>query len=370
MRRNRKTVCLGVLIIQTAIPLRSFSQESSITSRSEDVSEIRFNVADEPLEMAHSGQLIPDRSFAARIRMNSLGNSFSMTLLRKSGFADVQERSQFLQQTVLHPAVSQSSRDSRSPSEFFRALVNLTPKELLPQEDNLAFFLSENVNQGQVHLSWLEEDRATDFEFFIFAPSEQLAKTRAKTFFALLENGIAKPMREYEREWCKSLREEVESHKSRMETSRQAQVQLEKTAEGTEYIDDVELRRLKSERRLLAVEVAGQRARIRAVEKLRNGKGGTAAATKLDDIKMTSEIDVAGLSAQIEALSEVIGLGVQRAELESKIKKLVLVGEESWKALQAAEKRSRDHQALLEAADKLFVRYRDQVTIAPIKWIE
>ena len=157
--------------------------------------------------------------------------------------------------------------------------------------------------------------------------------------------------------------------KAKLEKARQARLEVTKKLEEAADIVGVELSRLKTQRRMLDVEVAGVRARIRAVEKLRKDReNNPSVGKKLDDIKMTSEIDLAGLAARKEALTEVIKLGEQRAALENKSKQLGHAFDAAQSRLVSTQKRLDRHRPALESAETLHLLHEGEVTIRPIKW--
>src|SRR5690606_32324191 len=108
----------------------------------------------------------------------------------------------------------------------------------------------------------------------------------------------------------------------------QASAALAEQMKGFDVSAD-ELMRLRTERRLLSVEEAGLRARIEAVVKLidrardsNRGRGGTGGErdierlSRLEDIKVAAEIDIAGVAARGKMLDELIDSGRKRRELD------------------------------------------------------
>lgn len=84
-------------------------------------------------------------------------------------------------------------------------------------------------------------------------------------------------------------------------------------------ITPASLETFRSQRRLLDVDGAGLKARVDACEKILKGGPASATATQVESVKVTAEIELAGLEAKRAEIDRIIQNGQERLDLRSKV---------------------------------------------------
>jgi hypothetical protein len=173
--------------------------------------------------------------------------------------------------------MSFGSQDDRpmTPADSFQRLVQEAGNSSDEGGEGLAFLLSEAVNEGYLSsgLSSPAELHGISggyYEFRILAPSADHARERAEALARLLDRAIAVPLqqelrmqREQQEETIELLRKQLAEAQQRAEQTEEQYQKVAETAVGRD-----ELNQLKTERRLLDVELAGIRARIETAEEI------------------------------------------------------------------------------------------------------
>jgi len=181
--------------------------------------------------------------------------------------------------------------------------------------DAISRMKSRSSNQLQSFFAPAREvDRPPLQEYVFWAPSVEEAQGLARDFLDFYDRGFLG--------W---LRELAEDQKARLTASRRdaapklADLELraaeqEEKLEGVERLDDPALSDLKVKRMLLKVDLAGVKARLQAIDK-KMVTVAVAIRTRLSDLKITAEIDLASLAAQQQLLDELIDGQRQLREL-------------------------------------------------------
>ncbi len=240
------------------------------------------------------------------------------------------------------------------------------------RQDALDFFLSPAVDEGFVRVVLLGKEF---LQFRILAPTEESAKQRALALIWLPKEAVSQPLQKQLREDLDAQQEHLPALQQQLEGSVESLATLQKKVESVEDIEADELSRLKTERRLLDVDVAGQRGRIGAVEEaIARYKGeGTSSdrIRRLEDIKITAEIELVSLAARREAFGKLIKQGMSNELLRGKVTAQENEnGRLKVNIIATRSQRDMIKEALDIFATQLFALKDGKVRLTPIKWTE
>ena len=121
----------------------------------------------------------------------------------------------------------------------------------------------------------------------------------------------------------------------------------------------------------MSVDLAGTHARLETINQLLAGDGklrlNNTRVSQLEDLKITAEVELAGLAAQKKALAELIAMGEKRSKLSNEGKS-VSVGVQNLRS--GIRQFTSEISTLGQAFEMLapLPLLEDQVIIRPIKW--
>jgi hypothetical protein len=139
---------------------------------------------------------------------------------------------------------------------------------------------------------------------------------------------------------------------------------------GLERISEDAIEDLKTEKRLIAVDIVGAQARVDACEKILKGDDvrGPKATEQVESLKLTAEIELVGLTARQDAIGKMIDAGNQRKHLAARYTRQSAV---AGQARAAIENEVRSIRALEESRKRYLpiAVGNDNIQIQPIKWV-
>ena len=210
-------------------------------------------------------------------------------------------------------------------------------------------------------------------EFLILAPSEERARQLVQALIVVYNHGWAYPGRKdalQAAENEKARLPELQAHLAEAE-KRLADIQAE--VNRHEDIGEEGLSALKSEKWLLAVKLAGVKARLKAVGRLAGpGQGrGDEYHVQLATIRLTTEIDLADLLARMGRADQLIVSATRRQQLEGQL----LNADRSTAGSRHGVERCKNSIAANEqnAKGELYAPFKlldEAVPIHPIKWVK
>ena len=282
----------------------------------------------------------------------------------------------FGQNNLLNPGRRRSDRESMK--EFFVRLANVLQGDPAIDGESMSFFLSDAVENGWIMNTGMNFSPGEGtYQFRILAPTEQLARDRAETLVRMLDRAIALPLIEHFQTAMSERAESLETLNPKLAAAEAAAQQLNEQFEDVKEsaVDADELKRLTTERRLLDVDLAGIRARIDAAEEIIAKLKGQPRETlrrieQLEDIKITAEIDLAGLAARRKVLDQMINDGKKREDLAYKL----VQSRDALNDLERSERRITSElqeyrDAFIVYSEKLFALKDHKIVIRPIQWI-
>jgi hypothetical protein len=272
-----------------------------------------------------------------------------------------------------HPGIRRAEKPARKPAgkpfdskQYFKQLASKIPKTRLPPKNNLAFF-TEEADDGYVQF----QPRGAGYsEFRILAPSPERAAELAQTLVQLFDEGLTAPIQQFIPQQIQAAKKKIQNSKSARAKAQKEQAEYKKKLEASEEeISRDELSSLKTQRRLLSVDLAGVKARIGAAAKILTQRNqlGTSRIEQVENIKITAEIELAGLVARQKTLDEIIQSARQRIEFKEKAQRAgEMVG--SWKiAIRTLQSRVRNYEAMIQQYGP-FQLPDGKVVIRPIQW--
>jgi hypothetical protein len=390
IRRLCMIVCLGLLpmpsLAAEADAPNQPGQSDSVDNRLNQDREIAFELSEEPLELKlfRADPQLLNQKFAAVVEVFVPSHTDRRVPDR------LRELAVFQSQSLLHLGGYQVGFGGRdrppTPADTFRRLAREVNGAAEAADEGLDFLQSDEVNEGYLSGGWLTPVQVNGanggyYSFTILAPSEEQARERAEALIRLLDAAIAVPL---QRELHRQREQQEETIDSLRKQLAETEERAKQTVEDYERIADTavshdELSQLKTERRLLEVELAGIRARIETAEeilaKLKElqkaaGRPADARILKVEDLKITAEIDLAGLAARRKALDLLIEEGNKRAELNMRRNEQLGQVEKLRRRLDEEERGFGGLQDVMERYSQLYSLEDDKVVVRPIQWTE
>jgi hypothetical protein len=209
--------------------------------------------------------------------------------------------------------------------------------------------------------------------FIVLAPTSERAKELTRAVITLLDYGFSFPM---QRECL--LRKGPEQE--RLATSRASLREVEAEVAGyekqleafAEYEDVTQeaLNGLITQQRLISVDLAGVRARIRACtniladrDKLRPSQ-----VDQVEQIKITAEIELVGLEARKAAIDLIVGKAAERRELSAKLTFARAKATSGENGVISIQKRIDEFESARRRYEPLPIE-GEVIPVHPIKWI-
>jgi hypothetical protein len=273
--------------------------------------------------------------------------------------------------------------DPESLHDFFEKMSRTLEKGPAKAPQGMEFFLSDATRDGRVTFSGSPDAQGQTgyYRFRILAPTAELARERAEALVQILDRSIRLPLLEKLKNQASASAEALAMFQEQLPAAVAKMKELDEEVFATKesYVDAEELKRLTTERRLLDVDLAGIRARIDAAEEIIariGGEGGRGPEggirrriEQLEDIKVTAEIDLAGLAARRKVLDEMIQAGKDREALVAKRNdshKAVDMLDSNIDQLQSKLQNYRN--TLTTYSKSLFALKDNKIVIHPIKW--
>ena len=186
----------------------------------------------------------------------------------------------------------------------------------------------------------------------------------------LLDDAIAIPIQQHFHELTRELAKSIQGTQKELKASTETLSALYHRMDKTSDIDADELSRLKTQRRLLDVELAGLRARVEAAQTILEKIRGEEQVSKLLDIKIMAEIDIAGVAARRQALDGIIAEGTERRRMQKEIDNQRAKNGRLEKSINRKTGMLQRSTLALEVYSDLFALKDSKVKIMPIEWTE
>lgn len=207
----------------------------------------------------------------------------------------------------------------------------------------------------------------------VCATTSERARELVDGLFALLDHGICYPS---QRQWMlkkQSAEQELAEPRAKLAEQQKQLAQLQEEYQKFDEFKDLDktaLSGLKTQQRLIAVDIAGAKAQIEAcirmLADLARQTANTSRLQQIEGLKIAAEIELVGLTARKNALDEIVEKGATRAGLGSKVSQAESRSGFSKKQISEAERTIAIYEAVRKAYEPFAVR--GKITIHPIKW--
>lgn len=359
----------------------SASEDQAHVTEEQPPREIKFEVSDEELELKlfRADPELFNQHFAVDVEI-SVPNSQDFSQLRRPIEPEPWSNLGWCQNYyLLKYGRTKSTTKRESLHDFFEKLAGSLENGSANPPSGMDFFLSDASRDGRVMFSVRPVSPPMGyFRFRILAPTEQLARERAEALVQILDRSIRLPLLKHLQDQVSSSAKAIAMFEEKLPSAVTKVKKLDEEVFATKEsaIDADELKRLTTERRLLDVDLAGIRARINAAEEiirklddLSSRDVGRSRIEQLENIKVTAEIDLAGLAARRKVLDGMIQAGKDREALVAK-RNEAHEGVDRMHAninlLQNKLQYSRN--SLIVYSEKLFSLKDNKIVIHPIKW--
>jgi len=208
-----------------------------------------------------------------------------------------------------------------------------------------------------------------NWSFTVYAPTPEEAQTRATAIVRLLDGGLSRPMQKYF----------LTQGRAALENARQAQaevisqveamhVETQKLTKPSEISPDI-LSQLKAQKVMVAVELAGLIARVKACDEMLKDPKKLEISTlqSVSDMKVKAEIERVGIKEKLDQINVFIGEGDGREAASSR-----LAAAEAAKL--RAQQRLSNYDRMANSYAQLVLLYAplqiegNEIKISPIEW--
>jgi hypothetical protein len=325
--------------------------------------ELVFEEKEEPFEMAlfAADPEVLQQRFVAIVRLDAEQTIQTNPLVRSKTMDRMPQR---------------LSRSSRDYGGLFRFMAQNAPHDRLPSPD----LVESLTDRSSLHVRAVPNEEGyggsnmeSTMSFVVLAPTRERAKELTRAAITLFDYGLSYPI---QREFLIRKRPQLEYQATSRASLREIEAEAagyEKQLEASSEYEDVTqeaLNGLITQQRLISVDLAGVRARIAACTKILTGRDQLrpSQVEQVEQIKITAEIELAGLEARKAAIDQIVGKAADRRELSEKLAAARARAE-------VAEKRIDSAQISINLFESERHRYEPLtieggvIPIHPIKWI-
>lgn len=255
-------------------------------------------------------------------------------------------------------------------AEYFAQVAAMIPKEKLPADTLLSSFTKGSGKVPFLKISNRKQPSKTEgylLEFQILAPTEDEARELASTMLFLFDQGLTRPVQVQLHKSKRAAEVQLEEMRKEHQEAKDEYGQLHEKIRAPVLVNTDSLAELRTQRHLLAVDLAGAKARVSAAERFLEKKAPGQGREHVENLKITAEIELAGLAARQEALDSLIRAGEQRIDLQRRYSEAVL------RSNRASESVSKYEEWLSKAEEAIellgpFQLHGGKVVIRPVKW--
>ncbi len=214
-----------------------------------------------------------------------------------------------------------------------------------------------------------DEIRGAQAVFEVLAPSPQRAKELAQGVLVLFDYSFYRPMRQIQLENLQLHQRELAESSKRSDAAEAEVARLEDVLDKeTEYSDiDVEsLPSLTTQQRMIAVDLAGVTARLEACIALLDKTQKSPSRDRLEELKVTAEIELVGLSAKKGAIDAIVKGARARLQTRAALSKARATRRLANQGTNHTKSRLEEAEKILEESTPLKVV--EDVPIRRIEW--
>lgn len=274
----------------------------------------------------------------------------------------------------------------RTPlNEFHRLLVEQCPANQRPQERVTAFLTSADCNRDIARLDLQRNERLSrsspqpkttidytgvgGWQYAVYAPTKDEAELRVAAILKLLDGGMSRPIQLYLlARGRESLELALKTQAEIAEKNEAIRIEEDKLTQPSEISPDI-LSQLKAQRVMVAVELAGLIARVKACDEMLKDPKQLEISTlqSVSDMKVKAEIERVGIKEKLDQINRFITEGDGRESANSKILTLQFQKRSLQQSLQRQDSMAVACINQIELYAPLQIG-GNQVTISPIEW--
>jgi hypothetical protein len=269
-----------------------------------------------------------------------------------------------------------------SLGEQFKLLAANCPPNERPDQELVEFLTSvTNANRhvirghmppGEIAIPRGSRSALTEvpgWSFTLLAPTAEAAQQRAAAILRLLDGGMSRPMQRYAlKQGRESLAAARLSQGQIADHAEQIRQVEEAVAKPSEISADI-LSQLKAQKVMVAVELAGLIARVKACDEMLKDPKRLEIATlqSITDMKVKAEIERVGIKEKLDQINAFITEGDLRESAKSNLASLQASRRRSTSTLSDHLTNAQWYAALVELYAPLQLA-GNQITISPLEW--
>jgi hypothetical protein len=260
-----------------------------------------------------------------------------------------------------------SDRSGRqSKPELFKFLVERCSPDHRPGQ--LAEYLTSADCDRDVRLG-IVLGPSGGLHYTIYAPTAEEAEARAAAILRLYDCGASRPLQQYSlAEGRKRLEEAKEPYAEYQRLSDAIRAEEERLAQPSEISADI-LSQLKAQKVMVAIELAGLIARVKACDSMLSDPKSLPVSTlqSISDMKVRAEIERIGVQEKLDKINAFVTEGDRRAATQKQIETLTTQRSRVARTVSQCAQRAASCAALVEYyAPRELVD--NKITISPVEW--
>jgi hypothetical protein len=254
-------------------------------------------------------------------------------------------------------------------SDQHKHLLDKCDASRRPSPPMIEFLTSADCDRD-VARSRIPGDQGTiGWMYRVYAATPDEAEQRVAAILQLLDGGLSWPMREYlQGEGRKSLDAARSIFEEVAKQSAVIQAEEDKLAKPSEISPDI-LIQLKAQKVMVAVELAGLIARVKACDGMLKDPKKLEISTlqSISDMKVKAEIERVGIKEKLDQINAFIGEGDSRQSTQERIAELKKARNPILNRAHAAEGAAWIYVNLFDLYAPLPLK-DNQITISPVEW--
>ena len=261
-----------------------------------------------------------------------------------------------------------SFEESPAQEELFKLWADKCPPELRPAQRIIDFLTSEEGNRDVIRSRSSPSPSAlARWQFTVYAPDAEAAQERAAAILQLLDCGLSRPMQRFALEQGKAALAEARQAESEVAAANKAiESERAKLAKPSEISDDI-LSQLKAQKIMVAIELSGLSARVKACDEMLVKPLPANTLASIGDMKVKAEIDRIGIKEKLDQINALIAEGDARQAASARLLTLTRAKQRAQSSLSSAQTTAAWYADIF-ALYAPFQLEGNQITISPIEW--
>ena len=260
--------------------------------------------------------------------------------------------------------------------EYFKLLVEHTPADQLPPEPIVKFLTSPDCNRdvhrnavNRVMRGTTSVNAQGTWQFTVYGTTAAEVEARVAGILQLLDAGMSRPIqRNLLKQGQAYLAEAKKSEEAIAAQNEAIRTEQERLAKPSEISPDI-LSQLKAQKVMVAVELAGLIARVKACDEMLKDPKKLEISTlqSISDMKVKAEIERVGIKEKLDQINTFIGEGDGREAAQARL----LTAENRKRSAQTT---LRNHSSAANDWAQLIAFYaplqldQNEITISPVEW--